>query len=251
MDLNTFLWEVVSKKIPTQEVPEFLEVDKILDIAIKAIEFWEYYIEQWCSKCDKWKIKTKINYYPWYSTKDCKCTIDNVYLNKALKHLRNIDKRELFKYDYRLYTWKKPWKEYLYKILDSKKKWFYIYWPPWTWKTYSAYIMLMMYSIRKSVFASSLQSVLEDSRPPNEWLLYKKCENVEVLLLDDIWREKMSEWVQNKLFDLLNKRDKRDLITIFTSNAGFNNLDIFSDKAIKSRFEWNCNQIKLGGYDLR
>ena len=47
-----------------------------------------------------------------------------------------------------------------------------------------------MYSIKNTVFATSLQAVLEDARPSKinelQGLMYKKCEQVEVLLLDDI-----------------------------------------------------------------
>ena len=112
-----------------------------------------------------------------------------------------------------------------------------------------------MYSLNQTVFANSLQAVLEDARPSNinlkQWLLYKQCEEVDVLLLDDINREKMSEWVENKLFDLLNTRDKRNLVTIFTSNYWFDSLKIFTNKALESRFMWNCLKIKLDWEDLR
>jgi DNA replication protein DnaC len=47
----------------------------------------------------------------------------------------------------------------------------------------------------------------------------------------------MSEWVLNKLFDLLNLREKRGLTTIFTSNYSFSDLESLQDDAIKSRFE--------------
>lgn len=248
MKLSELQSQVVPLKVQT---PNFQDANEVLDIVTKAIELWLYYISWWCDKCVDWKFKTKSDYYPWYTTCDCECMVQNNYINRSLKHLQGIDKREILKYDYRLFTWKVPTKEYLYELLNRPKKWFYIYWPPWTWKTYSAYILLYMYSLHNTVFANSLQAVLEDARPPNKWDLYKKCEKVDVLLLDDFGREKMSEWVENKLFDLLNYRDKKNLITIFTSNLWFNELNIFSNLAIKSRFEWNCNQVKLWGKDLR
>lgn len=241
------------EQTPTIEVriPNFEDTDKILTIVSKAIEFWQYYIEQWCENCKDWKIKVKSDWYPWYTTHDCECVVQNKYINDSLASLKKIDNRELLKYNYNWYIWKRPWKEYLFNILDSTKKWFYFHGEPWVWKTYSAYIMLYMYSINNSVFAESLQSVLEDSRPPNEWFLYKQCESVDILVLDDIWREKMSEWVENKLFDLLNKRDKRNLVTIFTSNIDMQNLKSSWDLALKSRFLGNCNKIQLNGEDKR
>lgn len=248
MNLNELMETVVPIQV---RLPDFKDSDDILKIVEKAIEVDLYYLEAWCSKCNNWKMRVKSDSYPWYSTHDCECVIQNNYINTALSHLKNIDRRELLKYNYSSYIWNQPWKEYLFNMLDKDKKWYYIYWPPWNWKTYSAYIILQMYSINNTVFTSSLQAVLEDSRPPNEWYLYKKCEFVDVLMLDDFGREKMSEWVENKLFDLLNNRDKKNLVTIFTSNRNIWEGLIFSDKAIQSRFLWNCNTLNLTGKDLR
>lgn len=249
------LEELLSQTKIEKEKLSFETMDKILKFVSKAIELNTYSISEWCSNCTEWKIKTKCDYYPWYTTEDCKCTIDNELINLSLKHLYWINKKELQKYNYRLYFWNKPWLKYLYDLIENPKNWYYFYWPPWNWKTYSAYILLYMYSITNTVFATSIQNVLEDSRPSEinkqQWLLYKKCVNVDVLLLDDVNREKTSEWVMNKMFELLNIRDKRWLVTIFTSNYPFEELSIFADKAIKSRFTWNSVKINLLGNDLR
>ena len=251
MNLN----ELLNSEKPKIEITPFLEVDSILQIVSKAIDLWLDKIEYWCEKCKYWIIQIQNNTtdFPYYKEVLCECRKQIGLVNNSLYNLKNIDSRELQKYNYNNYTWSKPWKEYLYNLFQNDKKWIFLYWPPWTGKTYSAYIMLYLASSDKSVFATSLQAVLEDARPnnDNQWGLYKKCETVDVLVLDDYWREKISEWVQNKLFDLLNLREKRGQLTIFTSNYSFDNLESLKDPAMKSRFEWGCLKIHLWGDDLR
>jgi DNA replication protein DnaC len=74
------------------------------------------------------------------------------------------------------------------------------------------------------------------------------------LVLDDLGKEKPSEWAEEKLYEIVNARYVRSLPIIITTNVGL--------KAVEARYPWNgeaivsrlfemCRGAQLGGEDYR
>ena len=75
-----------------------------------------------------------------------------------------------------------------------------------------------------------------------------------LLVLDDLGKEKPSEWVEETLYEIINARYVRRLPVIITTNVGL--------KAVETRYPWNgeaivsrlfemCAGVKVGGDDWR
>ena len=79
--------------------------------------------------------------------------------------------------------------------------------------------------------------------------ILSEIKNVEVLILDDIGVEKISDWVNEMLFNILDHRMKFKKITIFTSNAKIE--DLQHDDRIKSRLHKMCLSVKMPEEDAR
>ena len=70
----------------------------------------------------------------------------------------------------------------------------------------------------------------------------------------DYWaKKKLTEWVQNQYFRIIDGRYRRNITTIFTSNLGFNELAKIFDTAIISRlFELTKGrQVEVEAKDYR
>ena len=77
---------------------------------------------------------------------------------------------------------------------------------------------------------------------------YKKC---DLLVVDDIGKEKSTDWKSEKLFEIINARYEDYLPTIFTTNLPPNKLkELFGD-AVFSRVVETCEYIPLKGIDWR
>jgi len=71
------------------------------------------------------------------------------------------------------------------------------------------------------------------------------------LVLDDIGSEKVSEYVRQSLYVLINKRYLDELPTFITSNFTLDQIAGKLDDRISSRIAEMCNVIDLGNEDLR
>jgi DNA replication protein DnaC len=63
----------------------------------------------------------------------------------------------------------------------------------------------------------------------------KQLTTVQVLILDDIAKEKISEWVQTQYFRIIDARYRANLTTLFTSNFTFDQIDEKLGEAVGSR----------------
>jgi len=72
-----------------------------------------------------------------------------------------------------------------------------------------------------------------------------------ILIIDDIGVEKMSEWVEETLYAIINKRYEDVLPTIFTSNNSPEELITRLGDRIVSRIVGSCDIIELSGKDKR
>ena len=67
-----------------------------------------------------------------------------------------------------------------------------------------------------------------------------RCKNEMVLILDDIGTEKVSEYSQSQLFDLINYRVENALPIIYTSNLSLEELKLKYNEKIIRRIKDNC-----------
>lgn len=75
--------------------------------------------------------------------------------------------------------------------------------------------------------------------------------NTPVLVLDDIGKEKRSEWTQQILFDVINYRYEHLLPVIITTNFDADGLANHVGGAIWSRLYESCGGVTTGGKDYR
>ena len=73
----------------------------------------------------------------------------------------------------------------------------------------------------------------------------------QVLILDDLGSEKPTEWVQETLFVLLNRRYTHYLPTIITSNCSLDQLAERLGYRIASRIAEMCDVVELKAVDYR
>ena len=85
----------------------------------------------------------------------------------------------------------------------------------------------------------------------NDYGLISKYANMELLILDDLGSEKMSEYVRQSLYVLVNKRYLNELITFFTSNLSLEEVALKIDERIASRIVDMCTVLNFGEKDLR
>ncbi len=89
--------------------------------------------------------------------------------------------------------------------------------------------------------------------------IIKLYENVELLIIDDLGKEKPSEWGLEKLFTIINSRYENNLPVIITTNYNQNSLaqrlsingEIETAKSIISRLYEMCYLVKIDDIDHR
>lgn len=77
----------------------------------------------------------------------------------------------------------------------------------------------------------------------------KALKDVDVLMLDDIGKEKKTEWIASTTFEIIDSRITNGKISIFTSNYSLQGLR--RDEHTKSRIESTVGIIRLAGEDNR
>jgi len=217
-------------------------------------------IAPWCSNCSNGFIKDFTNGAFPYVTKECSCKKHSDYHRKIREEFNssNIYKQCVSTYDFFSYDESTITKEILYSFLswESSKPRLYLYGTPWTWKTYTAMIILFMaLFLEKTVLYTNVPQLLEDMRPSSEekgrlWL--EACWEVDVLVMDDLWQEKLSDWVREKLYLMINWRYINWKTTIFTSNTSLKKLqEKLWHEAVVSRLKWNCVSVSFSWADRR
>jgi len=121
--------------------------------------------------------------------------------------------------------------------------------------------MQMSYTERKGprnflfVTIPELLNEIRDSfDDPNKqaYEIINKYHETDWLILDDLGVEKVTEWVLQTLYIIINNRYEYLKSTIFTSNLDGKELaDKFNDTRIPSRIHGMCRIRKLGNKDLR
>jgi DNA replication protein DnaC len=89
----------------------------------------------------------------------------------------------------------------------------------------------------------------DPGRDLDEWMAAVK--NAEFLVLDDLGSERPTEWVQERIFVIVNHRYREALPTVFTSNTGPKDLAKQLGERTASRIIAMCDWIALEGNDYR
>ncbi len=104
-----------------------------------------------------------------------------------------------------------------------------------------------------------LRNSYEIDNSISEMEIIKLYENVDLLIIDDLGKEKPSEWGLEKLFTIINSRYENKLPVIITTNYNQNSLvkrlsineEIETAKSIISRLYEMCYLVKIDDIDHR
>jgi DNA replication protein DnaC len=83
----------------------------------------------------------------------------------------------------------------------------------------------------------------------DEWM--DAVQNADFLILDDLGSERVTDWVRERIFVIVNHRYRESLPTIFTSNTGPKDLAQQLGERTASRIIAMCDWIALEGEDYR
>ena len=103
----------------------------------------------------------------------------------------------------------------------------------------------------KQVYFTNLAKLLDDLRPDGVNGLKDKILKVDVLILDDIGKERLSDWALERLFIIINERHANNLRTIITSNNSLEELFRKTQPAIFSRIASKSILLHFQGKDKR
>lgn len=79
----------------------------------------------------------------------------------------------------------------------------------------------------------------------------EQMKSVDMLILDDIGKEKISEWSQSIMFDVINYRYEHLLPIVLTTNLRNDALKEYLGGAVWSRLCEMCSGVKTNGKDYR
>ena len=99
-------------------------------------------------------------------------------------------------------------------------------------------------------FLASYQFMYQEDKKANQAkarLIY----DVDVLIIDDLGTEHITEVIKSNLFELINKRLVAGKTTIISSNIAIFDLQMYYEKRISSRIMGNCEPVYFYGNDLR
>ena len=96
-----------------------------------------------------------------------------------------------------------------------------------------------------------LQSMYRsESQSPHEYAL-TVAHTPGLLVLDDLGAEKLTEFVRQTTYFILNEREQHLLPVVITSNLNLADIDKIIDKRVSSRIAGMCEVIALKGADRR
>jgi len=81
--------------------------------------------------------------------------------------------------------------------------------------------------------------------------LIRRCKTDELIILDDIGAETPTDWVQEQLCGLIDRRYRAQLTTFFTTNCSMLQLEEQIGERVVSRMTEMCIGVRVGGADWR
>jgi DNA replication protein DnaC len=102
---------------------------------------------------------------------------------------------------------------------------------------------------RRVRYAATVE-FLEAMRPTNHneaerERIMRDLQRVHALLLDDLGKDKPSEWVHEQLYELVNYRYNHELPTLVTSNNGADELVERVGQGVVDRLAEMCRWVKM------
>ena len=111
--------------------------------------------------------------------------------------------------------------------------------PGWKFLSFPAFVMELQDAWRKEATEDTALALL------------KKAAAVSHLILDDLGAEKLTEFVRQAVYYLLNEREQWVRPTVITSNFSLAQLDTQFDSRISSRIAGMCDVKAMKGADRR
>lgn len=108
-----------------------------------------------------------------------------------------------------------------------------------------------LYTVFSDLISDIKRSFNSDERGMTETALMEAARGVRVLILDDLGAEQVTEFVQSRLFDIVNYRRNHDLPLVVSSNLSIDQIGSLYSTRISSRITEMCNPISLYGQDIR
>lgn len=141
----------------------------------------------------------------------------------------------------------------------ENSKGLYLFGPVGTGKTYSVNalaIELLKNSLDVRIFdlpvlLDQIRSSFSNDSQEIESRTIRDLSDIEVLIIDDIGVEKITDWVLESLYKLINTRYENSKTTIFTSNHNLGELASRTNDRITSRITEMCKIIEVKGKDKR
>lgn len=110
-----------------------------------------------------------------------------------------------------------------------------------------------IYITEDKLFEEIKDTYNRDSDETEKQVMFR-YENVPILLIDDLFKSKTTDWTEDKLFHLLNNRLQTGKVTIINSNYAPNRIEVTmpkNGKAIASRILGQAVLIEMIGKDRR
>jgi len=114
--------------------------------------------------------------------------------------------------------------------------------------------------LQKSVVFGTVPTILIRIRQsfsgegPNEFQVMNTIAGCSLLVLDDLGKEKHSDWAEEKLYEIINVRYLRNLPVVITTNVGLKGIEArypWNGEAIVSRLFEMCRGVEVAGEDYR
>jgi len=121
---------------------------------------------------------------------------------------------------------------------------------PIDWISYPSFIMELQNMFRKDFDYDEYGKKAKIQTTPFD-VAEKIAKYEGVLCIDDIGSEKLTEYVRQITYFIINEREQRVLSTMITSNFSLAQIDEMIDSRISSRIAGMCETIKLVGKDRR
>ncbi|MCS7204261.1 MAG: ATP-binding protein [Leptospiraceae bacterium] len=150
-----------------------------------------------------------------------------------------------------------------YKEKRGNQYGLYLYGNTGTGKTFLACIILneliRLYQVRvryAKISRDIIGKIRDSFNPQSEYYgegrkIEEELANVEVLVIDDFGVQRETPWVNNVLYDLIDTRYEKNLLTILTSNEPMEAWKEISNGRIYSRLKEMCLEIQLNADDYR